>query len=85
MGKVTESIWSNGKYIIPLADVQFIETLVDDKKTNRIYVVFKNSKLDEFSIWQPMIYLEDKNGESFKREFCRYRHELEFETLSNEN
>lgn len=85
MGKVTESIWSNDKYIIPLADVQFINKLTETEIKDRIFIIFKNSKMDEFSTWHPFIYLDGEAGKSFKKEFCRYRHELEFETLSNEH
>lgn len=83
MGKITESIWSNEKYIIPLADVSHIEKLSDNQGiVNRIFVFFKYSKMqNESQMLEPFIYLDGNHGESFKREFCRYRHELEFETL----
>ncbi len=87
MGKVTESIWSNDKLIVPLAEVSHIEKLTDNQGIiNRIFVYFKYSKANnETQMLEPFLYLDNKAGESFKKEFCRYRHELEFETLSNEH
>ena len=87
MGKVTESIWSNDKLIVPLAEVSHIEKLTDNQGIiNRIFVYFKYSKANnETQMLEPFLYLDNKAGESFKKEFCRYKHELEFETLSNEH
>lgn len=87
MGKVTESIWSNDKLIVPLAEVSHIEKLTDNQGIiNRIFVYFKYSKANnETQMLEPFLYLDNKAGESFKKEFCRYRYELEFETLSNEH
>lgn len=85
MGKVTESIWSNDKLIIPLAEVSHIEKLTDNQGfKNRIFVYFKYSKQNqETQMFEPYLYLHDEAGLSFKNEFCRYRHELEFETLQS--
>jgi hypothetical protein len=85
MGKVTESIWSSNRIIICLAEISHIEKLSDDQGIlNRIFVYFKYSKSNnETQMLEPFVYLDNKDGESLKKSFCIYRHELEFETLSD--
>ncbi len=77
--KISESIWSNNQFIIPMAEVAFIEKLHDSNNCkNRIFIFFKHSKWDdEQKIMNPHVYLENSNGESFKKDWCIYRSEVE--------
>jgi len=79
MTKPSESIWSNKKIIIPMAEVSHIEILNDDKEiNNRIFIYFKHSKSNcETQMLEPFIYLENENGLNFKKDWCNYRSELE--------
>lgn len=74
MNKVSESIWSDGKLIIPMADVQHIE------KTNEYggSVITKHTKWDcESDTWANNIWLNSAQLESFIKDWTYYRFELE--------
>lgn len=80
MKTVSESIWSNGGYIIPMAEVSHIENLLDSysKEHNQIRIIFKYSKWDDAeSSYHPSICLIDNMAESFKKDWCYYRAEFE--------
>ena len=76
---VTESIWSNEFYVIPFPNVSHIEKLhTSNGRIDRIFVFFKYSKWDdEVKILNPHVYLENKDGLSFKQCYCNYISELE--------
>jgi hypothetical protein len=87
MGKVTESIWDGKNTIIPLAEVSHIEKLNDaNNTTGRIMVIFKHSKWNnENQAFEPSVYLDSTwNSEGFLSDWCRYRSELEHDTLISE-
>jgi hypothetical protein len=77
---VTESIYSSKSVIVPLADVQHID------KTNPLglIVVTKHTRWDfERDYWANNIWIDQAEAEAFIRAWCRYRSELEADTLAN--
>ncbi len=86
MGKVSESIWSNEENIIPMAEVSHIEKIISlfGIENKQIRIVFKHSKWDDkYQTFEPSISLINKAAESFRKDWCTYRSELESETLMN--
>lgn len=80
MGKVTESIYSGKSIVIPLADVQHIE------KTNPLglIVVTKHTRWDAATGgWANNAWIDQAEAQAFMRAWCRYRSELEAETLAD--
>lgn len=75
MNKVSESIWNGKNEIIPMADVQHIQK---HHSSGGIIVITKNTRWDmEADTWANGIWLNKEDGDSFKKEWCFYRHELE--------
>lgn len=80
MGHVTESIYSGKSVIVPLADVQHIET----HKAPGLIVVTKHTRWDaETDAWANNIWVDGAEADTFKAAWCRYRSELEADTLAN--
>lgn len=87
MNKISESIWSSKNFLIPMADVQHIEKhyqtcdLLDGTKKGDLcgaLIITKHTKWDtEKGIWANNIYLGKQEAESFIKDFCFYRYELE--------
>ena len=80
MKRVTESIWSNKKHIIPMAEISHLE--IENSGNNRgLWVIFKHSKLNPLSKFtmklEPAIWLDGEDKESIKKDWCNYRSELE--------
>lgn len=82
MHTVTESIY-NGSVIVPLADVQHIEKW--DKHTiPGIKVITKHTRWDfEADMWSNDIWISEPEATAFRSAWCRYRSELEAETLAD--
>lgn len=80
MKTVTESIYS-GSVIVPLADVQHIEKW--DKHTiPGIMVVTKHTRWDcDHDVWANGIWISEPEASAFRSAWCRYRSELEADTL----
>lgn len=77
---VTESIYSGKRVIVPMADVQHIETGND----LGLVVVTKHTRWDcERDVWANNIWIGADEAEAFKRAWCRYRAELEADTLAD--
>jgi hypothetical protein len=77
---VTESIYSGKNIVIPLADVQHIE------KTNPLglIVVTKHTRWDrEIDGWANNAWVDAAEAPAFMRAWCRYRSELEADTLAD--
>lgn len=75
---VTESIFGGKSVTVPLADVQHIEL----HKDGAIYVITKHTRWDaETSMWANAIWINDPEATEFRRAWCRYRGELEADTL----
>jgi len=80
MGKVSESIWDNGKHVIPMAEISHLE--IENSGNNRgLWVVFKHSKINPQSKFtmkmEPAIWLSGEDKKSIMRDWCYYRSELE--------
>lgn len=86
-GKISESIFSGKKTIIPMADVQHIEKQFHtadmangDKKgdISGYIIVTKHTRWDmESDIWANNIFLGLEEGKRFVRAWCDYRYEAE--------
>lgn len=80
MHNVTESIYSDKNVIVPLADVQHIET---GNKLGLV-VVTKHTRWDnEGGGWANSIWIDGAEAVAFKAAWCRYRSELEADTLAD--
>lgn len=80
MKSVTESIYSGKSVIIPLADIQHIET----HNPQGLIIVTRHTRWDaESGGWANSIWIDKAEADAFKRAWCRYRAELEAETLMN--
>ena len=79
----SETIWSNGRVIISMCDVQHIETFEQaatqyTKWTKRITVVMKSTVREkESSDWENAIYLYDADSENFVADYCTFRNEID--------
>jgi hypothetical protein len=86
MGKGTESIFAGESAIIPLAEVQFIEP---DKRKNfedGIHIILSGTTWNaEIDCYNNHAYLRGEEAIEFKKAWCRYRHELEIESLAKLN
>lgn len=83
MGKVTESIFSGKTVIVPLADVQHIERW-DHNSIPGIKVITKHTRWDaETGDWANSIWISDPEATQFRAAWCRYRAELEDDTLAD--
>ncbi len=78
MRTVTESIFSGKNIIVPLADVQHIETHNPDG----LIVVTRHTRWDaDAGAWTNSIWVNADEAVAFRRAWCRYRSELEADTL----
>lgn len=79
MGHVTESIYSSKSITIPLADVQHIER----SNPLGLVVVTKHTRWDkDTGGWANNAWVDRSEAPSFMNAWCRYRSELEAETLA---
>jgi hypothetical protein len=75
------TIWSKGRYIIPMCDVQHIErrpipSSADPHKV-QIVVVMKSTRLDNSGDWDNAIWLQEDLGEQFIQDYCYFRSEID--------
>ena len=78
MNTVTESIYAGQSAIVPLADVQHIEP----QNGGGLVVVTKHTRWDsDRDYWANNIFIPEKEATAFKSAWCRYRSELEADTL----
>lgn len=78
-GHVTESIYSGKCVVVPLADVQHVE-----KSDAGLIVVTKHTKWDrEANYWANNIWIDGAEASGFLSAWCRYRSELEADTLAD--
>lgn len=79
-GKVTESIYDGQSVVVPLADVQHIEK----HNPGGIIVVTKHTRWDaETDGWANNIWIDKDEAPKFLAAWCRYRSELEADTLAD--
>jgi hypothetical protein len=85
MGKVTESIYSGKQAIVPLADVQHIEPHSGaGHAIPGIVIVTKHTTYNfEHDGWNNSIWISEPEATEFKAARCRYRSELEADTLAD--
>jgi hypothetical protein len=85
MGKVSESIWHNGQYTVPMAEISYlISSKNQDGSLQGGTIVFKHSKYnEETQCFEPNIWLDATAFISISQAWCYYRAELESETLAN--
>ena len=91
MGNVTESIFSDGSVVIPMADVQHVEKryhnmdLASGQKKGDLLgsmVITKHTRWDmDADTWANNIWLSADQTVRFLSAWCMYRHELENDTL----
>lgn len=80
MHTVTESIYSGKSVIVPLADVQHIET----HNPLGLIVVTKHTRWDkDGDFWANSIWIDGAEADAFKAAWCRYRSELEADALAD--
>lgn len=80
MKTVTESIYG-GSVIVPLADVQHIEKHYANGVPG-IMVITKHTKWNfEHDVWENSIWIGEPEATAFRSAWCRYRSELEADTL----
>lgn len=81
MSRVTESIFNGTSVIVPLADVQHIEKW-DKHTVPGIKVITKHTQYDrEADDWANNIWISEPEATQFRAAWCRYRSELEADTL----
>ena len=80
MAQVTESIYTGKSVVFPLADVQHIER----GNPLGIVVITKHTRWDfEKDGWANNIWIDRDEAPAFMKAWCRYRSELEADTLAN--
>lgn len=80
MTHVTESIYSGRGIVLPLADVQHIER----HNPGGLIVVTKHTRWDkDADMWANSAWIDKAEADDFMRAWCRYRHELELDTLKS--
>lgn len=80
---VTESIFNGSSVIVPLADVQHIEKW-DKNSVPGIKVITKHTRWDrEADDWANSIWISEPEATAFRAAWCRYRSELEADTLAD--
>lgn len=83
-GTVTESIYSGQNVIVPLADVQHIEKHNSKGVPDGIMIVTRHTRWDhEHDVWANGIWIGEPEATAFRSAWCRYRSELEANTLAD--
>jgi hypothetical protein len=81
---VSESIWDNGQFLIPMAEVSHVEKDQREGFKANVSVIFKHSKWnDATQSFEPMAYLQGLAASGFIRSYCIYRSELESKTIKD--
>lgn len=91
MKSVTESIYDGKSAVIPLAEVQHAEKLKRGPYTNEtgmqpngLHVVTSKTRWDyERGDWANACYIPETEAADFLAALCRYRSELESDTLKD--
>jgi hypothetical protein len=80
---VTESIFNGGSVVVPMADVQHIERH-DKRSVPGVVVITKHTRWDaEAGTWANSIWISQPEAAQFTSAWCRYRGELEADTLAD--
>jgi hypothetical protein len=77
--KVTESIFDNGKVLVPMADVQHIEYVRHPTiGANGIWIITKHTRWDmDADTWANPVYIHEGDKQEFINSYCRFRNELD--------
>lgn len=78
--KITETVFSSGDVVIPMVDVQHIEKLSLNGKSNGILVITKHTSWNfENDTWENPIYISTIDGKDkkFLEAWCYYRYECD--------
>lgn len=79
---VTESIFDGETTIIPMAEVHHIERDKREGYEDAISIILNGTTWNnEVDYWNNNIYLSGDEAASFLKSWCKYRHELEIDTL----
>jgi hypothetical protein len=80
MKTVTESIFDNGRVVVPMARVSHIERCGSEKQYMRV-VMDCSTWNNEANEYNNAVHLDKEEGEAFLAAWCTYRGELESESL----
>lgn len=91
MGKATESIYDGLSCVVPLAEVQHIEKVKrgpypgeTGPQPNGLHVITRMTTWSQgMDGWQNPVYVPKDESELFMAAWCRYRAEIEAETLES--
>ena len=73
--RISESIFSNEKVIVPMADIQHIEKLKRDGESNGLWLITKQTNWDyEMDMWNNPIYITEEDSKGFIDAWYFYRH-----------
>lgn len=76
--KISESIWSNGNVVIPMAEVSYCIRTAVGTGHEGLQVVMKHSKWNqEVQEFDPNVFMSKNEGDKFLDDWCFYRHEIE--------
>lgn len=79
---VSESIYS-GSVVVPMADVQHME-LHPKNSVPGMYIITKHTHWDcDHDVWANAIWMNEPEATAFRSAWCRYRAELEADTLAD--
>lgn len=80
MSRVTESIYS-GSVVVALADVQHCE-MHPKNSIPGMHVITSHTKWNfDRDLWENSIWISEPEATDFRSAWCRYRSELEADTL----
>ncbi len=81
-GSVAESIYS-GSVVLALADVQHCELHLENSVPG-MHVITSHTKYNfEHDCWENPIWINEPEATRFRAAWCRYRSELEADTLAD--
>ena len=81
--KISESIYTSGSLVVPMAEVQHIEKLKRPDETggmipNGLFLITRFTRWSkEMDMWENPIFIPQDESEEFLKAWCFYRHELE--------
>ena len=83
--QISESIFTNGRILVPMADVEYIEKLKNSGKPNGIWVITKHTNWNfEYDMWDNPIFLPEEESKSFIDAWCYYRYEKDIKPFKED-
>jgi hypothetical protein len=74
---ISETIFKNKKYLIPMADVQFIEYRKDYAIIVMKHSQWSNHLIHGYDEWLSPLTISGKELKEFEKAYCLFRHELD--------